>query len=454
MTTVSTASTVLVVPSTPDLSASQVKSELERQGIPPQQIACCQKAADVECEPFAHIFLLGTDSSDLVENISFLQGRLPQDIRLCVCTSSAKDQRALRRSGAHEILVPRAWLPHLIAERIAAALHSKSDASVGQFCGIYGRTPMMLKTFEAIQRMMRIPDPVLVMGESGTGKELVSHALHGEPPHEEDTCKAINCSSLTPEMIESELFGHVKGAFTGAIRDRQGLLVSLNGGTLILDEIGELTTQLQARLLRVIEEKKVRPVGSNTWQAFSTRLVAVTHRNLHQACIDGTFRNDLYQRLQSFQLTLPPLRERRADISLLAKLFLRRFNKEMETRHWIKDQDFDLLVHSEWPGNVRQLQGAIREAATFAKETDDHSGPVCGTRLLEAIQRNQVSTQSSNSISFDPKIDTWNDVKYRSQKTYLEAVLKDVGGSRKDSIERTGISKARIYQLLNDYDLK
>lgn len=439
--------------STPDtdFDLGSLMKALGRQGIPSQDVAPFTSDNGDSIDSSEVLFVVGEDSSAVGEDIFAIRDQVGDDARICACMASAADQRVFRKK-ADEVLVPRTWHPDTIAERIAAACHSKCDASTGQFAGIYGRTPSMLKMFDEIQRYGDIPDPVLINGESGTGKELISKALHEQSPRANGRCQTINCSRFTADLIESELFGHVKGAFTGADADRDGLLVALSGGTLILDEIGELTAPLQARLLRVIEYNKVRPVGSNNETEFSTRLVAVTNRDLTEECLRGDFRQDLYERLQSFQLSPPPLRQRRADISLLAKLFLDQFNGEKQGRnHWIKDQDYDLLIRYDWPGNVRQLRGAVREAATFARTAD---GPVSGTRLRESLQRRRTTRPSQHSIPFDPQIDTWEDVKFRSQKIYLETILAEAEGKRADAIERSGMSKARFYQLLKDFEIK
>jgi transcriptional regulator with PAS, ATPase and Fis domain len=211
---------------------------------------------------------------------------------------------------------------------------------------------------------------VLVLGESGTGKELVARTIHAYGPNSQKPFLPVDCGSLVPTLIESELFGYVKGAFTGANRSKDGLLVSAEGGTVFLDEIGELSLDLQAKLLRALQEKEVRPVGATHRIPIKARIVAATNRDLAVMVEKGTFRKDLFYRLNVVNLRLPSLRDRREDIPLLAAHFLDRISREHGTKFTLSDEALRTMMRHDWPGNVRELENSVERACALS------SGPV------------------------------------------------------------------------------
>jgi DNA-binding NtrC family response regulator len=235
--------------------------------------------------------------------------------------------------------------------------------------GIVGDCAAMREVFERIRKVAPTDSTVLIRGESGTGKELVARALHEISPRKDAPVVAVNCAAIPDTLIESELFGHEKGAFTGAVSEHRGLIETANGGTLFLDEIGELPAAAQARLLRVLQEGEIRRVGSAQERKVNVRLVAATHRDLESRVSEGLFRSDLYFRLHVFEIQLPPLRDRGDDIATLAEFLLgkicRRLNRP---RAWLTPQAISAMKAYRWPGNVRELENAIERAVILCED--------------------------------------------------------------------------------------
>jgi DNA-binding NtrC family response regulator len=266
--------------------------------------------------------------------------------------------------------------PALVAEEAAeavsvetpAAPHSDApDELAGPFHGMYGAAPAMQAVYRMVSRAARTDVTVLVTGESGTGKELVARALHEESRRRGKPFVALNCSALPSELVESELFGHTKGAFTGAIKDRGGLFEAAHGGTLFLDEIGDLGPLAQAKVLRALESGEVMRVGGTRSTQVDVRVVAATHRPLEQMVADGRFREDLLYRLKVITVALPPLRERREDLPLLAGHFLRHFAARYGRPTQVLDPEaLAALLRHDWPGNVRELRNVVEGALVMA----------------------------------------------------------------------------------------
>lgn len=244
---------------------------------------------------------------------------------------------------------------------------------------IIGNSPEMEKLYRILSKVAFSTHPVLILGESGTGKEMVARSIHFNGPNAKKPFVPVDCSSLAPTLIESELFGYVKGAFTGANRSKEGLLAAAEGGTIFLDEIGELPLDLQSKLLRALQEKEVRPVGATYSVPISARVLAATNRDLAVLVEQGRFRKDLYYRLNVVNLRIPALRERRADIPLLAAHFLDRLSRENGIDYTLSDEALRMMVEYPWPGNVRELEHAIQRGATIS------SGPL--------LQLGDLSTQ-------------------------------------------------------------
>src|ERR1700756_2480637 len=230
-------------------------------------------------------------------------------------------------------------------------------------CGsLIGVSERMQRVYKIVQKVSLHEYPVLILGESGTGKELVAKSVHFSGPRKDRPFVPVDCSSLVPTLIESELFGYVKGAFTGALHGKQGLLEAANGGTLFLDEIGDMPVDLQAKLLRALQEREVKPVGSTDRRRIDVRIIAATNRDLEAAIKAGVFRQDLYFRLNVVQIKLPPLRERKSDIPLLVTSFLEKFSRQDEMTRELTEDAMRRLMAYDWPGNVRELENAVERA--------------------------------------------------------------------------------------------
>ena len=233
---------------------------------------------------------------------------------------------------------------------------------------IVGESPAIQKVFSRLAKLTRADIPVLVLGESGTGKELIASALHKYSPRRKKKLIAVNCAAIPGNLLEAEIFGHVKGSFTGAHKDRKGYAEAADGGVLFLDEIAEIAYDLQAKLLRFLQDGEIRAVGSNVTKRVNVRVIAATNRDLLQQVKDGKFREDLYYRLAVFTLSLPPLRERMDDIKHLTNFFLNQQQRDGLPSAEISAEALEKLSQGRWPGNIRQLQNELLRAATFANE--------------------------------------------------------------------------------------
>ena len=261
----------------------------------------------------------------------------------------------------------------LLLERVSGHLKLKTENRILRekvkskqgFGSIVGRSPEMEKLYRIIAKAAHSNHPVLIMGESGTGKEMVARAIHFSGPYRDKPFIPVDCGSLVPTLIESELFGYVKGAFTGAVQAKNGLLAIAEGGTAFLDEIGELPVDLQAKLLRAIQEKEIRPVGSTKRIPINVRILAATNRDLEQAVSHGAFRRDLYFRLNVLSLRIPPLRERRQDVPLLSGHFLERLTRSSGLERTLSDDAMKAMLAYDWPGNVRELENCLERACAL-----------------------------------------------------------------------------------------
>lgn len=263
------------------------------------------------------------------------------------------------RSAAVQLL--RGWL---VTQAKAAPV---AEGEIPSEFGMIGAAPAMQVVFKLLGRIMRTDIPVLVLGESGTGKELIASALHNYGARRRKKLIAVNCAAIPANLLESEIFGHVKGSFTGAHKDRKGFADAADGGTLFLDEIGEIQFDLQAKLLRFLQDGEIRPVGANATHKVNVRIVAATNRDLLARVRDGKFREDLYYRLAVMTLELPALRERTGDIEHLVRFLLVSQGEDGMPTAQINDTAMELLSAYAWPGNIRQLQNELIRAATFAE---------------------------------------------------------------------------------------
>jgi two-component system response regulator AtoC len=310
--------------------------------------------------------------------------------------------------------------------------------------GIIGNSPAIQHVLRMISRLKDTRTPVLISGESGTGKELVARALHYRGTLASRPFVAVDCGSLVPTLIESELFGYEKGAFTGALRSKQGLLQSADTGTIFLDEVGELPLEMQAKLLRFLQEKEVRPVGSNQKVKVDVRIMAATNRDLEAEYKKGTFRKDLYFRLNVVTIALPPLRERRSDIPILAHWFLERLAPGRGTQ--ISSGAMKALMAYDWPGNVRELENCIERAVALGDqrsiEISDLPASIAGIEI-------QAQAEPAESLDFTASTNDLEDL----ERATIERVFIQVNGDKALAGKMLGISRATLYRKLKRYNI-
>jgi DNA-binding NtrC family response regulator len=305
------------------------------------------------------------------------------------------------------------------------------------FGGLIGISPKMQRVYKTIEKVSQHTYPVLILGESGTGKELVARSIHYSGVRQKKPFIPVDCSGLVPTLIESELFGYVKGAFTGALQTRAGLLETGNGGTVFLDEIGDLPIDLQAKLLRALQEREIRPVGSTERVRIDVRIVAATHRDLESAIRTGGFRQDLFFRLNVVQLKLPPLRERKSDIPLLVNSFLEKFSDPQGPSRTISEDAMRRLMAYDWPGNVRELENAIERAVALG------SGPI--------LHLGDLPTNLQNA-SGDALPDTDEVVPLEElERRAIVRALRETGGDKLAAARLLGIGKTTLYRKLKIY---
>lgn len=335
--------------------------------------------------------------------------------------------------GGIEVLVPTG-APQLEEGVLAETVLLPPDAE--EFHGLVSRDAAMLRAFQTIRNVAETDATVLVRGESGSGKELAARAIHRESHRAKGPFVAVNCAALTPGLLESELFGHVRGAFTGAVNTRKGLFEQADGGTLLLDEVAELPLATQSKLLRVLEERVVTPVGASEELAVDVRVVAATHRALRREVDAGRFREDLMYRLRVVPVFLPSLRERRGDVELLLRFFLRQFNKagprHVET---IAPEAMRALLNHGWPGNVRELRNVVEYAFAVGRGEE---------LLLEELPPEFGLDESSPDEA--PRDE-------RNEREQIREALALEGGRVGAAARRLGMSRATFWRKRRKYGL-
>jgi two-component system, NtrC family, response regulator AtoC len=314
-------------------------------------------------------------------------------------------------------------------------------AAGAQIQGMVGRAPAMVEIYKTIARVAPGRSTVLVLGESGTGKELVARAIHEHGPRRTKRFVAVDCGALTETLLESELFGHVRGAFTGAVADTAGLFAEGSGGTIFLDEIGDVSPALQAKLLRVLQEHQVRPVGGTAWRTVDVRVIAATRRDLAAEVAAGRFREDLYYRLKVVTVALPPLRERPEDVPLLVDHLVRRAAEECGKRvTGVSEAALALLRAYRWPGNVRELAHVIERAVALTQNE----------MLTAADLPPEVREPGPAAVGVIPADrPTLNDLKRR----YIRCVLEEQGGNVSRAAAVLGVDRRSLYRMLQRYGI-
>jgi DNA-binding NtrC family response regulator len=338
----------------------------------------------------------------------------------------------------------------LLLERVSSHLKLKSEnrllrekvKSKQGFGGIVGRAPEMEKLYRIIAKAANSVHPVLILGESGTGKEMVARSIHYSGPYRDKPFIPVDCGSLVPTLIESELFGYVKGAFTGANQSKDGLMAIAEGGTIFLDEVGELPVDLQAKMLRAIQEKEIRPVGSTKRVPINVRILAATNRDLEQSVMQGTFRRDLYFRLNVLNLRIPPLRERRQDIPLLISHFLERMTRTSGQEKVVSDDAMKVMLAYDWPGNVRELENCLERSYAFT------SGPAIHVmdlpREIASIPLPEPVNGNGNGHG---RIIPMAEL----EKQTILKTITELNGDKLQAARLLGIGKTTLYRKLKDY---
>ncbi len=306
------------------------------------------------------------------------------------------------------------------------------------FGGLIGVSPKMQRVYKLIEKVSQHTYPVLILGESGTGKELVARSIHFSGPRSNKPFSPVDCSALVPTLIESELFGYVKGAFTGAQHSKQGLFEAAGDGTLFLDEIGDLPVDLQAKLLRALQEHEVKPVGSNERVGIRARVIAATNRDLEASIRTGGFRQDLYFRLNVVQIKLPPLRDRRVDIPLLVNSFLEKFSDPARPIHTISEDAMRRIMAYDWPGNIRELENAIERAVALG------SGPILHVGDLPSNLQYTATEKLPEGDELVP-------LEALERRAIFRA-LRETAGDKLAAARLLGIGKTTLYRKLKQYE--
>lgn len=332
------------------------------------------------------------------------------------------------------------------------------EPSKNNFFGeMVGKSRKMRQIFGVLERISPTMATVIIEGETGTGKELVARAIHANSARKDMPFIVFDCSAVAPNLIESELFGHVKGSFTGAIKDRKGAFESANGGTVFLDEIGELTLDLQPKLLRALEQREIKKVGSTQSVALDVRVVCATNRDLKKECSEGRFREDLYYRLSVVKIQLPALHERAEDIPLIVEKILKtaRFNKKQDGTffaHRVEDDALRILQRYQWPGNVRELTNILERAVSFSQ-----NGVITGQNLEYIFSESHDFHEKTSKISLVDTSLPFKEAKQKIvedfEKEYLEELLKKNKGNVSKTSREAKIDRKHLRHLLVKYEL-
>ncbi|MEZ4745310.1 MAG: sigma-54 dependent transcriptional regulator [Calditrichia bacterium] len=411
------------------------------------------------------ISLLGKHAVDLVisdimmpemDGLSLLK-RIKQsfgDVEVLLITGHATVEMAVEamREGAHDFIAKPFKRADILA-RVQRVLEKqglvrenrqlKTQLKRGaEKIQLIGESPEIRRIRQMIEQIAPMPSTVLINGESGTGKEIIARQLHEKSDRADKPFVAVNCGAIAEQIIESELFGHVKGAFTGAVAEKDGLFKTADGGSLFLDEVGSLSPNMQVKLLRVLEEREVRPVGAIKTFRVDVRILAACNSNLQAAVEAGQFREDLYYRLNVISIFAPPLRERREDIALLAKYFIRQFNVDlMKNVNGLADNASQLLVANPWKGNVRELRNAIEHAMILTTGTEI-SAEDLPLRYHHPQQNGHVSGITDLKAAVN-----------RFEREHITKILQHCDGDKKTAAEKLGLSLSSLYRKMSELNI-
>ncbi len=427
------------------------------------EVATAENASDAltrMAEQKADLALLdikmrGTDGIELQRRLH----EIDPSLSVIIMTGYATVESAIEamKNGAYDYL-KKPLDPEEVSVKVHKAISEKRTqeenvrlretvAEVGRPSDIVGQSAAMQRIFEAIETVGPTDATVLINGESGTGKERVAEAIVRASLRAERPFIRFNCATLTAELAEAELFGHTKGAFTGAQRNRSGLFREAHGGTLLLDEIGELDLNLQAKLLRVLQEGEVRPVGEDRAFAVDVRIIAATHRDLVESVKAGQFRDDLYYRLKVVSLTVPPLRERPEDIPVLARHFLQRVSERFGTGPLhVPPELFERLSVYDWPGNVRELENAIEALVALSLDGELELSLLPGQPVPPSRAVSPIDAENTQGLTLKQRVEAY-------ERGLIVTALEAAGGNRREAAQRLGLSRATLHDKVHRYGI-
>jgi DNA-binding NtrC family response regulator len=394
----------------------------------------------------------GMSGLDFLERVNFTR----PDSRVLMITAFGEIGNAVdaMRKGAYDYLVKGEVKGEELIVRIERALENRElrqentrlKKELGErfsFGNMVGKTKVMEELFEMVESVAQSRSTVLINGESGTGKELVARAVHHNSPRADRAFIKLNCAALPQDLIESELFGHEKGAFTGAVKQTKGRFELADTGTLLLDEISEIQPPLQAKLLRVLQEREFERIGSGTTIKVDVRIVATTNRNLRDEIEKGNFREDLFYRLNVIPVQMPSLRERKADVLPLADFFLERYNDENEKSITsFSEKAMEVMMNYDWPGNVRELENYVERAVVICKEsliTESHLP-------LEILTGEPRTSSSSSGVAVGTTV-------REMEKQLILKTLESCDGNRTNAADTLGISSRTLRNKLHEYGM-
>lgn len=394
---------------------------------------------------------------------------LGHHVPIIIMTSSRTIDVALSaiEAGAYDFVVKPVHFPQLLlcVQRALHLSHIKSENTVlktaiqikesNDFGGIIAKSESLKKVLELAKRVAASNANIFITGESGTGKEVIAKTIHNEGKGKKSPFVAINCSAIPENLLESELFGHAKGAFTGAADKKVGLFEEAEGGTLFLDEIGDLSLPLQAKLLRVLQERKIRRIGENTFRAIDVRIISATHKDLKQHVMEGKFREDLYFRLNVIPIRIPPLRERKEDILPLAEFFLKKFValNGSQVKGFTKPA-LDRLLNMKWMGNVRELENTIERSVVLA------TGRLIDEPEIESFMQNDTDADASAAANREGReLEIVSNVTRDNlptldqiSKKYIYHVFKLNNGAREKTAKDLNIDRKTLYRKLQEIE--
>jgi two-component system, NtrC family, response regulator HydG len=408
-----------------------------------------ERALDLVLMDIRMVRLSGIEA---LEQIKIINPAIP----IVLMTAYASVEMAVEalKKGAYDYLIKpldfdklRLTLERALEHIRLKAENRRLKAQLGsgfQCPDIVGSSPAMVRLMETVAQVAASEATVMITGESGTGKELVAAAIHANSPRKTGPFVKVNCAAITETLLESELFGHEKGAFTGADRRREGRFVQADGGSLFLDEVGEMPVPMQVKLLRVLQERELNRVGGEQVISVDVRLIVATNQDLAQMVAAGTFREDLYYRLNVVELRTPPLRERREDIPLLAMHFLERFaEKNRKTVEQFSPRAMDLLIRHRWPGNVRELMNTVERAIVLARSAclDEDDFAALAPRRPE-----EEAAVCGGPFTADVPLE-------RVEREAIVNTLASAGGNKSEAARRLGITRKTLREKLKKYDL-